>query len=300
MEQIVVGLVAANLFLAIQFKFQPMKTDDDNLIATMGGVSTSGTLTLATLLMYEEASTGTIVLMGLLNLLVVGAAVFVLWTKVIPQIWSKYQRRLKSAVIVAKLAKLKLQGSDGVTDQPEIVVEEYSKEHPTPQKQCLAATYQPTNGDDNVAMTLLNPDMKCEKTQKDEITSAASTESDTDSESETSGSQAESRVAVSIMPIYTNQGKPREIHKLNISPSELLQSQIRYFRRYDLDDSNHINSTEELSQLSVNLVIQPDLQVPLEEVERMIEDLDLDDGWHFDQFKYGSMNKSSPIQKSNP
>ena len=185
-------------------------------------------LTLATLLMYEETGTGTIVLIGLLNLLVVGAADFVLWTKVTPRIWSKYQRRLKPAVVVAKLARLKLQGSDGVTGQPEIVVEGYSKEHPTPQKQCLAAacTYQPIKGDNNAAMTLLDPDMKCEKAQKNETTGTASTESDTDSESETRGSQAESQVAVSIMPIYIDQDNRGKYTSLALASCYKVKSDI--------------------------------------------------------------------------
>ena len=108
MEQVAVALVAANLFLALQFKFQPFKSDDANLTATMAGVSTACTLTLATLFMIGQTGPAVTALLMFVNALTLVMALRAIFINILPAIRTRAKTKMKQASILIELAQLKL------------------------------------------------------------------------------------------------------------------------------------------------------------------------------------------------
>merc|ERR1711934_1214273 len=82
--------------------------------------------------------------------------------------------------------------------------------------------------------------------------------------------------------------KPKE--DMNAKSAETMSADLRnmmqdYFNRYDLDGSCTINTKEELKQLCTNLVVKLDLELDVQEIDKLVEDAgDMSkNNWAFDE-----------------
>jgi hypothetical protein len=82
--------------------------------------------------------------------------------------------------------------------------------------------------------------------------------------------------------------KPKE--DMNAKSAETMSADLRnmmqdYFNRYDLDGSCTINTKEELKQLCTNLVVKLDLELDVQEIDKLVEDAgDMSkNNWTFDE-----------------
>jgi hypothetical protein len=82
-----------------------------------------------------------------------------------------------------------------------------------------------------------------------------------------------------------------------VSP-ELTSMMNDYFTRYDLDGSGTINQTEELKQLSTNLVVKLELDMDVATIDKYVADAgDMTvKNWKFDEFKDWYLEKFQPLK----